>query len=165
MKRLWRKCAPPFLTATLWRGSTVANYILSLQRTFPIQEQCPVLKYSSPQKLQSQLYQTYLSSAFMLKNFLGVIFVTKWSYSWNPYHFPQKRWCSLGLLLSFCDTPLAIPRVCQQNKTRQLLPTAGTYQFSQQPSYPAADKKNKQLPKKMTADAKMSHWFPVKIPF
>lgn len=35
-----------------------------------------------------------------------------------------------------------------------MLLTAGVYQFSQQVSSPAADKKNKHLPKKMKANAK-----------
>lgn len=46
-----------------------------------------------------------------------------------------------------------------------MLLTAGVYRFSQQVSSPAADKKNKHLPKKMKANAKMSHRFPGKIPF
>lgn len=85
----------------------------------------------------------------------------------NPHCFPQTgRWSSLCFSLSAHDTPLAVSRVCHQNNTRQMLLTAGVYQCSQQVSSPAADKKNKYLPKKMKVNAKMSHRFPVlKNPF
>jgi hypothetical protein len=53
--------------------------------------------------------------------------------------------------------PLVKSPAYHQNNPRQMLLTAGVYRFSQHVSSPAADKKNKHLPKKMKVNAKLSH--------
>ena len=101
-----------------------------------------------------------------VKNFLWVIFVTTITLlkTHSGFHAKEDDVPCVSHLAS-ATLLWQWPRVCHQNNARQTLLTAGVYRFSQQVSSPAADKKNKHLPKKMKANAKMSHRFPVKIPF
>lgn len=169
-KNLWRKYThmSGFLTSTLWQGSTAPNYTSSLHVAFLRQEQSmpsaniKVLTYpkvARPDVLSIPYINIYV------KEFLWIVFVTMILLLKSTLFSMKKKMTSPCFSLSFCDTPLAVPWLCHQNNTRQALPTAGAYWFAQHVPSPAVDEENKHLPKKMKANAKMSHRFPVKIPF